>query len=104
MADAPFVALVMPTDGDVKVYVKGIEPEQMLRIQHAIERILATPKDANPDDPDVVSSRVPRCNFDGHMPTLDGCECGDVQKNGGWGSVSAPYTVDEATGRLVPRT
>lgn len=49
MADAPFVALVMPEDGDVKVYVKGIEPEQMVRIQRAIDRILSGRPDANPD-------------------------------------------------------
>lgn len=50
LSDEPFVAMVIPTDGEAKIYVKGIEPEQMVRIQQAVERILSTPKDANPDE------------------------------------------------------
>lgn len=44
LADAPFIALVMPTDdGPVKVYVKGVSADKMERIQTLVESILAEP-------------------------------------------------------------
>lgn len=43
LADAPFIALVFPDDQDVKVYVKGVSPEKMERIQHLVEGVLSEP-------------------------------------------------------------
>ena len=42
MKDEPFIALVIPDQGDIKVYVKGVSPEKMERIQRLIEDVLAT--------------------------------------------------------------
>lgn len=76
LADAPFVALVIPEDGDVKVYVKGVPPEKLSRIQALIERILREPLPANPDE-----AGVPRCDFDRHIMTgVNSCECGAAQR------------------------
>jgi hypothetical protein len=41
LADQPFIALVMPDDGDTKIYVKGVSPDKMLRIQKFVERVLS---------------------------------------------------------------
>lgn len=50
LSDEPFVALVIPADGDVKIYVKGVPPEKLARIQTLIERLLREPLSANPDE------------------------------------------------------
>jgi hypothetical protein len=41
LADEPFVALVMPPGtGDIKVYVKGVSPDKMMKIRKVVEAIL----------------------------------------------------------------
>lgn len=57
LADQPFVALVMPTEGDTKIYVKGVDPEKMIRIQKAVENILNGRPHANPDEPGFTIER-----------------------------------------------
>lgn len=41
LADEPFIALVIPEQGDVKVYVKGVSPDKMAQIQRFVEDVLA---------------------------------------------------------------
>jgi hypothetical protein len=41
LADEPFIALVIPEAGDVKVYVSGVSPEKLTQIKRLVEEALA---------------------------------------------------------------
>lgn len=48
LADEPFIALVFPGDGDAKIYVKGVSPDKMVKIQKFVEQVLQH------DEPHVI--------------------------------------------------
>lgn len=41
LADEPFIALVIPEEGDVKVYVSGVPADKMAQIKRLVEEALA---------------------------------------------------------------